>query len=148
MQREGALPARWRSARIHASKGWFIMERFWEEGSGHARICPRIVNMLRVLSVDVNLEVLDQLATASANVSGLARILDLHEAAISRHLKELHSFSMVSVVQSRQSHIYSLGAGIEVIPNGTTLQVRGSAADGGAVFVDFPRPRRSNGQNH
>jgi DNA-binding transcriptional ArsR family regulator len=118
------------------------MNRFWENGSGHSGRCPHLRDMFKLLSSELSLELVKELIDEEKDVSTMAAALELDAPAISRHLKLLHSYSIVQVKCSKQHHIYSLGAAVEVSQLGDLLRVKTKTADGAVIDISIPSPDR------
>src|SRR5580765_7225010 len=90
------------------------MNRFWKNRSGSNEHCPDVPRMLKLLSTQLNLEILLQLNAGEKDVTTIANDLELECSNVSRCLRRLHSFSMVEMTRAKKQHRYRLGAGVRL----------------------------------
>jgi hypothetical protein len=117
------------------------MKRFWEEGSGHSSICPSMRKLLRLLSADITLGILAQLAKCAMDVNRMAQTIEFDVVATSHCLKAMHSYSIVEVKREKQRHIYSLGRGMKVSLSGQNISVSARTAEGAKMVLRMPVAR-------
>ena len=118
------------------------MARYWDNGSGHGAPSSQALRLLKLVSTELTVETLMELAGAEMDVSALADALELDMATISRKLKALRSFDLVELKRVKLRHVYSLSKDVHV--EITELEIRISVDSGkcGAVILRLPRNYR------